>query len=42
MKLADYVINYLADIGVKEVFVVYGAANGSLIDAFTRNDEIRY
>tara|TARA_R110000824_G_scaffold64926_1_gene169451 strand:+ start:5145 stop:6977 length:1833 start_codon:yes stop_codon:yes gene_type:complete len=42
MKLADYVINYLADIGVNEVFVVYGAANGSLIDAFTRNDDIRY
>jgi acetolactate synthase-1/2/3 large subunit len=42
MKLADYVINYLAEIGVREVFVVYGAANGSLIDAFTRNDDIRY
>ena len=42
MKLADYVINYLADIGVSEVFVVYGAANGSLIDAFTRNNKIRY
>jgi len=42
MKLADYIINYLSDIGVKEVFVVYGAANGSLIDAFTRNDDIRY
>jgi len=42
MKLADYIINYLSEIGVKEVFVVYGAANGSLIDAFTRNDNIRY
>ena len=42
MKLADYIINYLADIGVNEVFVVYGAANGSLIDAFTRNEQIRY
>ncbi len=42
MKLADYVINYLSDIGVKEAFVVYGAANGNLIDAFTRNDDIRY
>ena len=42
MNLADYVINYLADIGVKDVFVVYGAANGSLIDAFTRNDDIQY
>ena len=42
MKLADYVINYLAETGVKEAFVVYGAANGNLIDAFTRNDNIRY
>jgi acetolactate synthase-1/2/3 large subunit len=42
MKLADYVINYLSEIGVKEAFVVYGAANGNLIDAFTRNDKIRY
>ena len=42
IKVADYMINYLADIGVKDVFVVYGAANGSLIDAFTRNDDIRY
>ena len=42
MKVADYVINHLADIGIKDVFVVYGAANGDLIDAFTRNDKIRY
>jgi len=42
MKVADYVINHLADMGIKDVFVVYGAANGDLIDAFTRNDDIRY
>ena len=42
MKVADYIINYLADYGIKDVFVVYGAANGDLIDAFTRNDDIRY
>ena len=40
MKLADYVINFLAEQGVKEVFLVYGAANGDLVDAFTRNDSI--
>ena len=40
MKVADYVINQLAERGIKDVFVVYGAANGDLIDAFTRNDEI--
>ena len=37
IKLADYVINYLADYGIKDIFIVYGAANGDLIDAFTRN-----
>jgi acetolactate synthase-1/2/3 large subunit len=42
MKLADYVINFLADQGVKDAFLVYGAANGDLVDAFTRNDKIRY
>jgi acetolactate synthase-1/2/3 large subunit len=42
MKVADYIINYLADYGIKDVFVVYGAANGDLIDAFTRNKNIRY
>ncbi len=42
MKVADYIINYLADYGIKDVFLVYGAANGDLVDAFTRNDKIRY
>lgn len=42
MKVADYIINYLADYGITDVFVVYGAANGDLIDAFTRNNKIRY
>ena len=42
IKVADYIINHLSDIGVTDVFVVYGAANGNLIDAFTRNDKIQY
>ena len=42
IKVADYIINHLSDIGVSDVFVVYGAANGNLIDAFTRNDKINY
>lgn len=42
MKLADYVINYLADLGVRHVFLVYGSANGDLVDAFTRTDRIQY
>lgn len=42
MKLADYVINRLAEEGIEEMFVVYGAANGDLIDAFTRTDKTKY
>jgi len=42
MKAADFVINYIADQGIKDVFVVYGAANGDLIDGFVRTDKTRY
>ena len=42
MKLADFVIQNLADRGISEMFVVYGAANGDLIDAFTRVKNTRY
>ncbi len=42
MKLADYVIQHLRDIGISKVFVVYGGANGDLIDAFTRIEGIDY
>ena len=42
MKVADYIVNYLSDIGIEDVFVVYGSANGDMIDAFVRNDKIRY
>ena len=42
MKLADFVIQYLADLGIRHVFVVYGAAIGDLVDPFTRTDRIRY
>jgi len=42
MKVADYIITYLRDTGIKKVFVVYGAACGDLIDAFTRVEGIEY
>ena len=42
MKLADYVIEYLADLGTKHVFMLYGSAIADLVDAFTRTDRIRY
>ena len=41
-KLADYVINYLGDLGIEDIFLVYGAANGDLVDAFVRADKTRY
>jgi len=42
MKVADYIIKHLADYGISDIFVVYGAANGDLIDAFTRTPNTRY
>jgi len=42
IKVADYVIRCLADVGIEKMFVVYGAANGDLIDAFTRISHTQY
>ncbi len=42
IKVADYIINRLEEYGIKEVFQVYGAATGHLVDAFVRAKEIRY
>lgn len=42
MKVADYIINFLSEKGIDKAFIVYGAANGDLIDAFTRNKKIQY
>ena len=42
MKVADYIIQTLGDRGIDKVFVVYGAANGDLIDAFTRTTKTAY
>ena len=42
INLSDYVINYLGDLGVSDIFVVYGAANGNLIDAFVRSENTKY
>lgn len=42
MKVADYLVDYLANIGVKEMFFVYGAANADICDAFTRTTRTKY
>ncbi|OFZ80479.1 MAG: acetolactate synthase [Bdellovibrionales bacterium RIFOXYD1_FULL_53_11] len=40
-RLSEYVLDYLADLGVTHIFVQTGAAISELIDAFTRNDKIK-
>ena len=42
IKVADYVIRFYANLGVDNMFIVYGAANGDLIDAFTRIKNTKY
>ena len=42
MTVADFVVNYLAEYGITKAFVVSGAANASLLDAFTRIKKIQY
>ncbi|MBM3256797.1 MAG: thiamine pyrophosphate-binding protein [Candidatus Liptonbacteria bacterium] len=42
MKLADFLIQYLADRGIDRMFVVSGAANAYIIDAFTRAKRTKY
>ena len=42
IKVADFIINTLAERGIDKMFVVYGAANGDLIDAFTRTGSTEY
>lgn len=42
MKVGDFIINYLADLGITDIFVVYGSAIGDLVDAFTRTNKTRY
>lgn len=42
MQLADFLIQYLAGKGIDTMFVVSGAANAYIIDAFTRTDKTRY
>lgn len=42
IKVADFIINTLAERSIDKMFVVYGAANGDLIDAFTRTAATKY
>tara|TARA_X000001382_G_scaffold9066_1_gene6453 strand:- start:2692 stop:4527 length:1836 start_codon:yes stop_codon:yes gene_type:complete len=42
MKVADYIVKYLADYGINDMFIVYGSANGDMVDSFVRTDNTRY
>jgi acetolactate synthase-1/2/3 large subunit len=42
MLVSDYIFTKLRDEGIKEVFQVYGAATGHLVDSFTRINGIEY
>lgn len=42
MKVSDYVLSRLADEGIDTAFTVYGGAISELMDAFTRQNRIRY
>lgn len=42
MKLSDYVIKFLADIGIKHVFLVTGGACAHLVDSFRNVENIDY
>ncbi len=42
MKVADYIIKYLADYGINDMFIVYGSANGDMVDSFVRTENTRY
>lgn len=42
MKLSDYVIKYLSDVGIKHVFLITGAAVINLVDSFRKVEGIEY
>jgi acetolactate synthase-1/2/3 large subunit len=42
MKVSDYIIQFIADLGVKHVFTVAGAGNVHLLDSMRRNSEVQY
>jgi acetolactate synthase-1/2/3 large subunit len=42
MKVADFIVDFYQKQKIDKAFLVYGAANGDLVDAFTRNTEIEY
>ena len=42
MLVSDYILSKLADAGVQRAYLVYGGAIAELVDAFPRQDKLRY
>ena len=42
MRVSDYLLSRLADVGITHAFTVYGGAISEIMDAFTRQDRIKY
>ena len=42
MKVSDYIIQFIADLGVRHIFTVAGAGNVHLLDSMRRNNKIEY
>ena len=42
MNVSEYIVNFIADIGVKHVFEISGGAAAHMIDAFHDRTDIKY
>ena len=42
MKVSDYIIQFIANLGVKHIFTVAGAGNVHLLDSMRRNNDVEY
>ncbi len=42
MKVSDYIIQFIAELGVKHVFTVAGAGNVHLLDSMRQNSQVQY
>jgi acetolactate synthase-1/2/3 large subunit len=42
MKLSDYVVSFLENLGVKNIFMLSGGGTMHLVDSVGRNKNIRY
>ena len=41
-KVADFIIDYLYNLGINEIFLVYGSANAQLVDSISLHPHMKY